>query len=222
MDKSTFDFILTWTPYLLEGFIWNLIIAVMAVALGSCIGFYLAYLRITKIGRTKRIADFISKFFRNIPTLAFMFYAAFVIPKEITLWDGFVVQFPYWIKASIGLSASSIGFTSQSMMVAFLAWKKKDYKSTLLFFPTWSNSFIITFVASSTASLVGVSEIVSRANFLIAATGTHVMIPVYIYSGLFFVISSLFIMELIKRFKNTPFIEGIPEKLAMKYPQFQT
>ena len=223
MDNNIIVFLITWTPFLLEGFMWNIIIAIFAVSLGSIIGGYLAWIGITKIGKAANIAAFISRFFRNIPTLAFMFYVAFVVPQEFSLpFFDQQVHMPFWIKAMIGLSASSIGFTSESLKVAFKAWRKKDYDAALLFFPTWANSFVISFVASSTASLVGVSEIVSRANFLIAASGNHVMIPVYLYSGLFFIVTSLLIFKLINKLKDTNFIKDLPKKIAVRYPQFQS
>ncbi len=220
--NNNVTFLLTWTPFLMEGFLWNIIIGVLAVFLGTVIGGFLAWIQITKSGKAKNIAEFISKFFRNIPTLAFMFYVAFVFPQQVYIpFFTEAFNFPYWLKATIGLSASSIGFTSESLKVAYEAWRKKDYDAALIFFPTWANSFMISFVASSTASLVGVNEIISRANYLIAASGNHVMMSVYLYCCFFFVVSSLLIMLLVKQLKDSESIKTLPKRLAIRYPQLQ-
>ena len=215
MNNETFSFLLTWTPYLLTGCLWNILIAILAVAIGTSFGTLLAWIRIKKTGKLLWAAEFLTKFYCNIPTLAFMFYAAYILPKEITIpGTEWVVVIPYWLKAALGLSASTTGFTSESLTVAYRAWDRGDYNAALLFIPTWANSSTISFVASSTASLVGVSELISRCNYLIAATGTSVMVPLYLYCGAYFIATCLLWAHCIKKLKESNYVLALPARLA--------
>ena len=218
MNNDTLSFLLTWTPFLLQGFLWNIFIAVCAVALGSLIGAGLAWLRVTRHGRTAALAEQVSTFFRGVPTLALIFYAVFVLPSEFTLpGSGVTLHVPQWIKAVIGLAAAPLSFTSESLVVAHRAWKRGDIGAALLFIPTWINVFLISFIASSASSLVGVSELVSRCNTVIAATGTSVMVPLYIYCSFYFVITSLAFTALIGRFKTSAFMARIARRLERSH-----
>jgi polar amino acid transport system permease protein len=207
MRNELFSFLLTWTPYLLGGFVWNVVIGVVAVCLGTSIGAGLAWVRITQTGRWLSLGEALTKFFCNVPTLAIMFYAAYMLPKEFTVpTTAWVITIPAWVKAAIGLSASTAGFTAVSLMVAHKQWFDGKPNAAMLFIPTWANSVMISFVASSTASLIGVSEIVSRCNFLIGATGTSVMIPLYLYCSAYFVMTCMLWMYLVKRVRNSDYL----------------
>ena len=215
MNGETFSFLMTWTPFLLQGFMWNIFIAICAVALGSLMGAGLAWLRVRKTGAVATAAEQISTFFRGVPTLALIFYAVFVLPSEFTLpFSDTVLHIPQWSKAVIGLAAAPLSFTSESLVVAYRAWLRGDIGAALLFIPTWINVFLISFVASSASSLVGVSELVSRCNTVIAATGTSVMVPIYLYCSLYFVLTSLLFTFLIRRFKSSSFMAGVHARLA--------
>ena len=139
-----------------------------------------------------------------MPTLALIFYAVFLMPSQLTLpGTEITLQFPQWLKAVIGLSASPLSFTSESLVVAYRNYEKGDIDAALLFIPTWINVFLISFVASSASSLVGVSELVSRCNTVIAATDANVMVPVYLYCSLFFVVTSLLFTAAVNRLKGS-------------------
>jgi polar amino acid transport system permease protein len=215
---ETFSFLLTWTPFLLQGFMWNIFIAICAVLLGSLMGAGLAWMRVKKGGKLGLFAERLSAFLRGVPTLALIFYAVFMLPSEfIVAGTGVTVHIPQWVKAVIGLSAAPLSFTSESLVVAYRAWSRGDIGAALLFIPTWINVFLISFVASSASSLVGVSELVSRCNTVIAATGTSVMVPVYIYCSFYFVITSLLFTALIKKFKNSLFMEDVHRRLSLAH-----
>ena len=223
MNNETMSFLLTWTPFLLQGFMWNVFIAVCAVALGTLMGAGLAWLRVKKTGPVATAAEQVSTFFRGVPTLALIFYAVFVLPSEFVLpGTEMTIHIPQWVKAVIGLSAAPLSFTSESLVVAYRAWSRGDIGAALLFIPTWINVFLISFVASSASSLVGVSELVSRCNTVIAATGTSVMVPVYIYCSFYFVITSLVFTALIGRFKTSRFMAGVHTRLSHAHAQAHT
>ncbi|GAB2870443.1 amino acid ABC transporter permease [Pseudoduganella ginsengisoli] len=221
MSADTLNLLVTWSPYLLQGFLWNVLIAVCAVTLGSVMGGGLAWLRVSNTGWPGRAAERVSHFLRGVPTLALIFYVVFVLPAELTVpGTDITVQIPQWIKAVIGLSASPLSFTSESLVVSYRAWRKGDIGAALLVIPNWINVFLISFVASSASSLVGVSELVSRSNTVIAtsaASGHNVMVPVYLYCSLYFVVTSLLFTAAIKKFKASAFMANVHKKLEARH-----
>lgn len=221
MNADTMNLLAAWTPYLLQGFMWNVLIAVCAVSLGTALGALLAWLRVRHTGRVALAAERISVFLRGVPTLALIFYVVFVLPGEFLLpGTTIMVQIPQWVKAVIGLSASPLSFTSESLVVSHRAWKKGDIGAALLFIPTWINVFLISFIASSASSLVGVSELVSRSNTVIAtsaAGGHNVMVPVYLYCSLYFVVTSLLFTAGVRKFKHSAFMAGVHRKLSERH-----
>lgn len=220
VNESTLAFLAKWTPFLLEGFMWNIFIAVCAVALGSSLGAGLAWLRVRGKPGVASVATRVSGVMGAVPTLALIFYAVFVLPADIVLpGTGVSVHIPQWAKAVIGLSAAPLSFTSESLVLAYRNWEKGDIDAALLFIPNWINVFLISFVASSASSLVGVSELVSRCNIVIAASGTSVMVPVYLYCSLYFVITSLVFTASINALKRSDFMRGVHRKMSLSHQQ---
>lgn len=218
MNFDTLTLLATWTPFLLQGFMWNIFIAICAVSLGSALGALLAWLRVRSTGALSRAAARVSTTLGAVPTLALIFYVVFVLPSEITLpGTDMTILIPSWAKAVIGLSASPLSFTAESLVAAHRAWTRGNIDAMMLFIPTWINVFLISFVASSGSSLVGVSELVSRCNTVIAASGTGIMVPIYLYCSLFFVVTSLLFTAMIKKFKQSQFMAGIHQKMTHSY-----
>lgn len=181
----------TWTPYLLGGFGWNVLISLIALGIGTAVGAVLACARLSPSASVSKAGLVITKIFRNIPSLAFVFYLTVLLPTEVTFW-GSIHVIPGWIKASLAFSAAQIGFTSDQLGPAIQAWRQRQHGAALLFIPNWVNGFIITILASSGASLVGVSELVSRCNTVINATGSSdLMVPFYFYASLIFMVFCL-------------------------------
>lgn len=210
------EFLFAWTPFLLGGFLWNIGVTFLAVIIGTCIGVGLARMRIHRTGVLAIGSEFLSKAFRNVPTLALLFFAVFVLPREFTVYgSNVVVEIPLWFKAALGLSGSVIGFASESLLIAHQNLKRKDYNAAMLFFPTWGASVMISFIASSTASLVGVSELISRSNSIIAATGTSHLIPVYLYCALIFIVGCLLWSALIERMKSSTALFSLLKRIAV-------
>lgn len=183
---ETLDLLRTWTPFLLGGFAVNIGIAILATAIGTGFGAILALLRFSRHRSVVVAVDAFTSFIRNVPTLVWLFFLATLTPNEINLTEDVVVVFPPWLKASIALSASPLGFTSWNLYASVLAWRRDERNAALLFIPNWLGGFLITLLASSVSSLVGVSEIVGRCNTIISATGASHMIPIYLYASIIF------------------------------------
>lgn len=176
--------LLTWTPYLLTGFALNIFIAMLAMVIGTGLGWCLALMRLSSNPRRLKVSLVLTELTRNVPTIVFQFYLAFMLPSEFLLpGTGLTVGFPGWLNASLALAMAVIGFTSDNLVPAIKDWRRGDHRAALLFIPNWTSYMLIIVIASSTASIIGVSELVSRCNTVINATGnTDLLIPVYLYA----------------------------------------
>ncbi len=189
--KERIDLLITWAPFLLEGFALNILIATCATVIGTFFGGLLALMRFSSSSLIVMAADRVSSLFRNIPTLVLMFYLATLIPNEVAVSEALTIEIPKWVKAAIAMCASPLGFTSWNLHTAMLLWKAGNRSAAIVFVPTWLSGFNITLLSSSTASLVGVNELVSRCNTVIAATNSGETLFIYMLASLIFISFSL-------------------------------
>lgn len=178
--------LLTWTPFLAGGFAWNILISLVAMIIGTVFGALLARLRLSGRKPLARASLVLTELTRNIPTFVFLFYLAFLIPAEFEV-AGQLYAFPAWLKASLALSVAVVGFVSDNLLVALQYRRSNNHAAALLFIPSWTTYLLIIVMASSTASVIGVGEIVSRCNAVIAAVGgDETMLWVYTYAICYF------------------------------------
>lgn len=196
--------LVTWTPFLLTGFAMNILIAVTAMLVGTALGFGLALMRLSAHPRWVRISLMLTTLTRNVPTIVFQFYLAFMLPSEFVLpGTGVTLGVPSWVNASLALAMAVIGFTSDNLTLALRDWRAGDHSAALLFIPNWTSYLLIIVIASSTASIIGVSELVSRCNTVINATGnTQLMLPVYLYACACFFAVCYPLTQLMRRVKT--------------------
>lgn len=197
---ATIELLIAWTPFLVEGFLMNLLVGGSAVLIGTSVGAAIVFARFA-LPVTARPLDFVSSLLRNIPTLVFLFYAASLLPKELTLFGDMVLAIPPWVKASIALAASPVGLTVWNLQASVSAWLAGRRREAVLFFPNWLGGLLISVMASSLSSLVGVSELVGRCNTLINATGTQHMLAIYSYASLFFIAIAVLLTAGVSRIK---------------------
>ena len=196
--------LVTWTPFLLTGFAMNILIAVTAMLVGTALGFGLALMRLSAHPRWVRISLMLTTLTRNVPTIVFQFYLAFMLPSEFVLpGTGVTLGVPSWVNASLALAMAVIGFTSDNLTLALRDWRAGDHSAALLFIPNWTSYLLIIVIASSTASIIGVSELVSRCNTVINATGnTQLMLPVYLYACVCFIAVCYPLTQLMRRVRT--------------------
>lgn len=180
------DTLLVWTPFLAGGFAMNVLISLTAMAVGTVLGGGLALLRLSQRTGPRRAGLALTEVSRNVPTFVFLFYIAFLIPGEFQL-AGTLFQIPGWFKAALALSIAVVGFVSDNFAIAVKDWRRGDHPAAMLFLPSWTAYLLIIVMASSTASVVGVSEIVSRCNTIIGAVGHNdLMLWIYLYAMAWF------------------------------------
>ena len=72
-----------WTPVLLGGFGFNVLISILAMGIGTLLGVGLGILQVSPVGAIRRTAWIITQFFRNSPWLVLLFYCILLIPFQL-------------------------------------------------------------------------------------------------------------------------------------------
>lgn len=191
-----------WSPYLAEGFGWNIIVSLVAMAVGTIVGLGLALLRGGVHWSVRHSGSAVTTLARNAPTFVMLFYLAYIIPTEFTLF-GAAATFPAWIKASLALGIAVAGYVSDNALAAIRHLRRHEIAEALLFVPAWTSYFLIIVMASSTASVIGVPELVRRADTLIGAVDEiGLALWVYLWAMIWFLGFSLLLTFAMNRLSN--------------------
>lgn len=190
-----------WTPMLARGFAMNVVISLAAMATGTLAGLFIGLGRIAAVPMVRRVATGLTHLVRNTPAVVLLFYLTLILPSEISL-GGLTIPLPAWVKATIGLSLPVTGFMSDATYGAARAIPVSQWDAAAVLplgrwqsltqvilpqmlpvlAPPWVGYFAITVMASSTAALVGVEEILTQATVAIEAEpGPSFVIPIYFY-----------------------------------------
>jgi polar amino acid transport system permease protein len=195
-----------WTPLLAQGFLFNLLISVCAMAAGTVAGVLLGFARLSLRKPVRGVSWVVVQFFRNSPWLVLLFFVMYLLPFEFHV-RGTTIPFPDWIKATLGLAlpimanvaeivrgavqsiptaqweaARSLAFTrAQTLWMIILPQCVKRM------LPPWMNWYAILTMATTLASIVGVSEVMTLTLRITNAEGrTDLLIPIYSYVLLWF------------------------------------
>jgi len=199
-QETIFTVLWRWKAFLLEGFLFNILISFMAMAIGTVAGTLLGLMQISLMPTVKASSWAVTQFFRNAPWLTLLFFCMFMLPFEFDL--GFVqIPFPDWIKAVIGLSLPVMANISEVVRGAIksipfgqweaseaLAFSRRQQLWQIILpqcikrmIPPWMNWYAILTMATVLASIVGVNEVMTRAGQVSAAEGgrTDLLLPLY-------------------------------------------
>lgn len=190
-----------WTPTLLKGFGFNVLISIMAMAIGTVLGVILGVLQVSPSMIVRRAAWLVTQFFRNSPWLVLLFYCVLLIPFQIEMF-GATVPFPGWIKAVIGLSLPVMAYMSEFMRGAILSiptgqWELADFlgfsrgltmrevilpQTVKRVLPSWMNLYAVLTMATPLVSIIGVNDVMSLTRAALSAEGrVDLLIPMYLY-----------------------------------------
>ena len=180
------DVLITWTPYLAVGFGWNMLVSLVAMAVGTVLGVGLAAMRGGRARRVSQGAGALTLLAASAPTFVMLFYLAYMVPGSFEIL-GAVVTVPVWLKASLALSIAVAGYVSDNALAALRALRRGQTTEALLFLPSWTNYFLLILMASATASVIGVPELVFRVDTVISALGQpHLSFWIYLYAMAWF------------------------------------
>jgi polar amino acid transport system permease protein len=188
--QSPLAVLINWAPLLLKGFIFNLIISISAMALGTVVGAMLGLCQISLLAVTRHGSWFVTQFFRNAPWLVLLFFAMFLLPFEIKFF-GLKIPFPDWFKAILGLSLPVMANVSEIVRGAVRSLPSGQWEAaeslaytrlqTLWLIiipqcvkrmlPPWMNLYSILTMATVLASIVGVNEVMTLTGQALASEG---------------------------------------------------
>jgi len=187
-DPSVLATIWKWMPLLLRGFLFNLAISAIAMALGTVAGMLLGFAQISLLAPVRKGAWFATHFFRNAPWLVLLFYCMFLLPFQVTVF-GVTIPIPDWIKATFGLSLPVMANvseivrgavqsipTTQWESAASLAFTRRQTVWMIILpqcikrmLPPWMNLYAILTMATVLASIVGVNEMMTLTRQALSA-----------------------------------------------------
>ena len=168
-------------PFLIwSGFFFNVLISVLAMAIGTVVGAALGLAQISLNPVVRRLAWFTTQLFRNSPWLVILFIVLLAFPFEIRIGN-LIIPVPDWIKAVIGLSLPVMANISEIVRGAVnsvptaqweasesLAFSRRQtlwqiilpqcYKRMI---PPWMNWYAILTMATPLCSLLGVEELIT-------------------------------------------------------------
>ena len=187
---SPFAVLMNWAPLLMKGFVFNLVISVSAMGLGTVVGAVLGLGQISLFAPTRHGSWFVTQFFRNAPWLVLLFFAMFLLPFEISIF-GLKIPFPDWFKAILGLSLPVMANVSEIVRGAVRSLPSGQWEAaeslaytrlqTLWLIilpqcvkrmlPPWMNLYSILTMATVLASIVGVNEVMTLTGQALASEG---------------------------------------------------
>jgi polar amino acid transport system permease protein len=197
--ESALAALLKWTPVLLEGFVFNIAISFLAMAVGTLVGAILGLMQVSLLPPVRAGSWAVTQFFRNAPWLVLLFFCMFLLPFEFRLGP-VTIPFPDWLKATLGLSLPVMANVSEIVRGAVVSLPSGQWEAaeSLAFsrrqtlweiilpqcvkrmLPPWMNLYAILTMATVLASIVGVSEMMTQAGRALAAENRpELLIPFY-------------------------------------------
>ena len=192
-----------WAPLLLWGFLFNLIISALSMAVGTAAGVPLGIMQMSPNPLVSRPARLVMQFFRNAPWLVLLFICVLLLPFEFRVF-GLRIPFPDWAKAVIGFALPAMANVAEIVRGAVQSVPSGQWESaeslcfsrgqTMLkiilpqcikrMLPPWMNLYSLITMSSVNASVVGVSEMLTITTQVHAAEGSRpeLLAPLYSFA----------------------------------------
>ena len=205
---DAFDALWRWMPFLLwSGFLFNVLISVLAMAIGTVLGAALGLAQISPLKPLRYFAWSVTQLFRNSPWLVLLFIVLLALPFEINIF-GQTIRIPDWMKGVFGLSLPVMANISEVVRGAVQSvptaqWEASEslafsrnqtlwqiilpqcYKRML---PPWMNWYAILTMATPLCSLLGIEEIITLSRQAMESEDNHpeLLVPFFGFALLMF------------------------------------
>jgi polar amino acid transport system permease protein len=176
---SSIDVLRQWAPYLLGGVPLNLLMAVTAMLIGTVLGGLLAWGRHSHRPTVATVSRWFGRIALSSPTMVLQFYLAVMLPAD---WG-----VPPWLKASMALSVAAVGFCADQFENSWTHWRAGRRVEAWVMLVSWTQFGLIILLATTTASLIGVPELLSRCQRVIQTPrGSESVFAIYAFATLVF------------------------------------
>ena len=191
--------ILLGPPRELGGFVLNILVSFLAMAIGTVAGLFLGIGQISLSPLVRRVSWGITQFFRNSPWLVLLFFVMLLTPFQIKI-AGVAIPLPAWLKATFGLSLPVMANFAEIVRGAVNSIPSSQWESaeSLAFSrsqtiwriilpqcvkrmtPPWMNWYAILTMATPLISIVGVNDAMTLTQDALAAEQrTELLMPMY-------------------------------------------
>ena len=199
--KSSLMTLMQWSPFILQGFLLNLLMSAIAMVLATIMGVFLGLAALGVIPLLGRPARLLIQLLRNSPWIVVLFAILFLIPFQVQLPGGKIVPIPDWCKATIGLALPVMANVAEILRGAVLSinsgqWESAEslafskwqtYRHVILpqcikrMLPSWMNWYALLTLSTPIASILGVQEAVSNTQAAMEAAGgrPELLMPFY-------------------------------------------
>ena len=197
-----------WMPFLLwSGFLFNVLISVLAMLIGTTAGAALGLAQISPNRPLRATAWFITQLFRNSPWLVILFIVLLAFPFEIQMF-GMIIRIPDWMKGVFGLSLPVMANISEVVRGAVqsvptaqweaaesLAFSRRQVLWQIILpqcfkrmLPPWMNWYAILTMATPLCSLLGIEEIITLSRQAMESEDNHpeLLVPFFGFALLMF------------------------------------
>ncbi|HUN48623.1 MAG TPA: ABC transporter permease subunit [Stellaceae bacterium] len=206
VGESAAAAVLRWAPLIFGGFLFNVLVSVLSMAVGTALGFALGLLLIAPTRLPRGVGWALTQFFRNAPWLVLLFYAMFLLPFELHL-GGLEIPLPSWAKAVLGLSLPVAANFAEIVRGALQSIPEPQWSAArgLAFgplqtirlvilpqavrrmLPPWMNLYAILTMATTLISVVGIQDGLTITRAAIASDARpELMLPLYLFLLLLF------------------------------------
>lgn len=186
-------------PLLLQGFLLDVVISMMAMLLGTLTGVGLGVGQLSNNAFLKRTSILLTQFFRNAPWLVLLFFCILLLPYQVFVGNH-ALPFPAWLKGIIGLALPVMGNVSEVVRggiqsIPSAQWeaaqglalsRSQTLRIVILpqavkrMLPPWMNAYAVLMMATPLVSIVGVEDSVMVARSVLAAErDPGLLMPVY-------------------------------------------
>lgn len=205
-DRAPLVTLIRWMPVILwangNGFVLNLIISFLAMAIGTVAGAALGLGQISVFKPVRIFSWTMTQVFRNSPWLVLLFAIMLLFPFEVKLF-GEIYTIPAWTKATIGFSLPVMANLSEVVRGAVqsidtgqweaseaLAFSRMQQLWIIILpqcfkrmIPPWMNWYAILTMATPLCSIMGVEESVNLAQQAMAAEDSRpeLLAPFYTF-----------------------------------------
>lgn len=192
-----------WLPFILQGFLLNLVMSVLAMILATVFGVVLGLMQISRVAPIRLPSRLATGLLRYSPWLVILFVVMYLLPVEIRLPGNGRIWFPDWLKATFAFALPVMGNISEILRGAVnsipvgqwdsaegLAFTRSQTLRWIVLpqcvrrtIPPWMNWYALLTLSTPMASIFSVHEAVSNAQAGMEAAGARpeFLFPFYLF-----------------------------------------
>lgn len=206
--STAFSTLLTWVPFILQGFSLNVLMSVLAMVIATVSGVILGLMQLSPTALIRYPSILLTQLLRNSPWLAILFAMMLFIPYRLSLPGGLQITSADWAKATIAFALPVAANVAEILRGAVLSipsgqWESAESlaftrRQTLrhiilpqcirMMLPPWMNWYALLTLTTPMAAIIGVNEALGNTQAAMEASGSRpeFLIPFYVFLLLIF------------------------------------